>query len=34
MEGKALYNINNFLRLLLQKTMSELAVCMALEGKG
>lgn len=32
MEGKALYNIN-FLRLLLQKTMSELAVCMALKGK-
>lgn len=32
MEGKALYNIN-FFRLLLQKTMSELAVCMALEGK-
>lgn len=32
MPGKALYNINNFFRLLLQKTRSELAVCMALEG--
>lgn len=33
MEGKALYNINNFFRLLVQKTMSELAVCMALKGR-
>lgn len=35
MPGKALYNnINNFFRLLLHKTMSELAVWMALKGKG
>lgn len=34
MGGKALDNINNFFRLLLHKTMSELAVWMALKGKG
>lgn len=34
MPGKALHNISNFFNLLLQKTMSELAVCMALKGKG